>query len=407
MPPPETAADLGLMAGVPPFTPTGLVTLENWQDPPFNRWGFQHVRELIPTANISRGLGRPWELRRSETDLDDLELSVGRRTFRLPEFLDETYTDGFVVLHRGRVLTERYLNGMQPDTRHLLMSVSKSVTSATCGSLVETGVLSPSDLVTKHIPELTGTAWDGCTVRHLLDMRAGTKFNEDYEDLTAEVRVYEQIYLWRPRTDPTLPVDMTGYFPLLANKGPHGGPFDYRSVLTDMLGWVMERASGMRLADLISRYLWQPMGAAFDAEITVDGHGNAMADGGICATLSDLSRFGQVLLSSGRRGRTSVIPRSWLRDTLTPDPDSRSAFEASEDHHGLPVTSYYRNQFWIVDPRGPVFQCSGINGQTVFVHGPTKVVIAKFSTWPDAWTEEFAGMTRLGLTSLAEQIAAG
>jgi CubicO group peptidase (beta-lactamase class C family) len=287
------------------------------------------------------------------------------------------------------------------------MSVSKSVTSATCGSLVEASVLSPNDLVTRHIPELAGTSWDGCTVRHLLDMRAGTKFNEDYSDLTAEVRVYEQIYLWRRRTDATLPLDMTAYFPLLVNKGPHGGPFDYRSILTDMLGWVMERASGVRLHELISHYLWRPMGAEYDAEITVDAHGNAMADGGISAALRDLARFGQVLASGGRRGRTQVIPRAWLRDTLTPEPDSRAAFEASEDHHGLPTTSYYRNQFWVIDPRGPIFQCSGIHGQTVFVHGPSKVVIAKFSTWPDAWTESFAGMTRLGLTSLAEQIGAG
>jgi CubicO group peptidase (beta-lactamase class C family) len=407
MSPPESAVDLGLMTGVPPFAAAGLVTLDNWQDPPFNRWGFQHVRELIPTANIARGSERPWELRRAERDLDELELQVGRRTLRLPEFLEETYTDGFLVLHRGRVVTERYLNGMQPDTRHLLMSVSKSVTSAACGSLVDASVLAPNDLVTRHIPELAGTAWDGCTVRHLLDMRAGTKFNEDYTDLTAEVRVYEQIYLWRRRSDPSLPFDMTAYFPTLVNKGPHGGPFDYRSILTDMLGWVMERASGVRLHELISRYLWRPMGAAFDAEITVDAHGNAMADGGISATLGDLARFGQVLAGGGKRGRTQVIPRSWLRDTLTPEPDSRSAFEASEDHHGLPTTSYYRNQFWVIDPRAPIFQCSGIHGQTVFVHGPSKVVIAKFSTWPDAWTEAFAGMTRLGLTSLAEQIAAG
>jgi CubicO group peptidase (beta-lactamase class C family) len=404
--PPESAVDLGLMTGVPPFAAAGLVTLDNWQDPPFNRWGFQHVRELIPTANISRGPDRPWTLRRAERDLDELELQIGRRPLRLPEFLEETYTDGILVMHRGRVVTERYLNGMRPDTRHLLMSVSKSVTSATCGSLVESSLLSPNDLITRHIPELIGTAWDGCTVRHLLDMRAGTKFNEDYTDPTAEVRVYEQIYLWRNRTNPTLPLDMTAYFPTLLNKGPHGGPFDYRSILTDMLGWVMERASGVRLHELISRYLWQPMGAEFDAEITVDAHGNAMADGGVSASLRDLARFGQLLAHNGRRGRTQVIPRAWIRDSLTPDPDSRAAFEASEDSHGLPPSSYYRNQFWVIDPRGPIFQCSGIHGQTVFVHGPSDVVIAKFSTWPDAWTSPYAAMTRLGLTSLAEQIGA-
>ena len=181
--PPETAAELGLMTGVPPFPADKLVNLGNWQDPPFSRWGFQHVRELIPTANISRGVGKPWNLPRAERDLDGLPLQVGRRAYDLPTFLDETYTDGILVLHRGKVVMERYLNGMRPETTHLLMSVSKSVTSAACGSLVADGVLSPADLVTRHIPELAGTSWDGCTVRHLLDMRAGTKFNEDYEDL--------------------------------------------------------------------------------------------------------------------------------------------------------------------------------------------------------------------------------
>jgi CubicO group peptidase (beta-lactamase class C family) len=401
----KTAAELGLMTGVPPFRGEGLVWLGNWEYSPHNRWGFQHVRELIPTANISRGLEEPWGIPRAERDLDDFTVDVGRRTVAFREFLDETFTDGIIVLHRGHVVTERYLNGMRSDTRHLLMSVSKSVTSATCGSLVEAGQLSPDDLVTTHIPELSGTSWDGCTVRHLLDMRAGTRFNEDYDDPEAEVRVYEQIYLWQPRTDPTLPDDITDYFPMLENKGPHGGPFDYRSVLTDMLAWVMERASGVRLPALISRHLWQPMGASFDADITVDAHGNAMADGGICTTLSDLARFGQVLLDDGRRGDTQVIPRTWLRDTLTPDPDTRSAFEASEDRHEFPPTAYYRNQFWVIDPEARIFQCSGINGQTVFVHGPSNVVIAKFSTWPDAWTPRFSTTTRLGLTSIAEQVA--
>src|SRR5436853_133654 len=196
--PPESAVELGLMTGVPPFPSDGQVTLANWQDPPYNRWGFQHVRELIPTANISRGLGKRWMLQRAERDLDGLALSIGgRRLIDFPAFLDETYTDGILVLHRGKVVLERYLNGMRTDT--------------------------------------------------------------------------------------------TAYFPLLQNQSEHGGVFDYRSVLTDMLGWVMERASGIRLPELISRSVWQPMGAESDAEITVDAHGNAMADGGVCATLRDLA----------------------------------------------------------------------------------------------------------------------
>jgi hypothetical protein len=330
-------------------------------------------------------------------------LPFGERRVDLETFLAETWTDGFLVLHRGRVITERYLNGMTPDTTHLLMSVSKSVTSAVCGALVGAGELSPADLVTDHVPELAGTSWDGCTVRHLLDMRAGTRFSEDYDDLDAEVRVYEQIYQWRPRTRPELPTDITAYYPTLANQGPHGGPFDYRSILTDMLAWVMERAAGARLADLISDHLWRPMGAEFDAEITVDAHGNAMADGGVCTTLRDLARFGQLLANDGRSDTTAVIPPAWIRDTLTPDHDTVSAFGATNPEQGA-RGSFYRNQFWVFDAAAPIYRCSGINGQSVFVHGAANVVIAKLSTWPVAWSDDIALPTHGAMLALAEEL---
>ena len=402
-----TAADLHLMEGAPPFPPDRLVSLANWQDPPFNRWGFQHIRDMIPTARIPRGDGPAWRLPRADRDLMATTVHPGGRPASFARFLETTYTDGILVLHRGRVVTERYFNAMTPATTHLLMSVSKSVTSAVCGSLVARGLLRPADLVTAHLPELAGTSWDGCTVRHLLDMRAGTRFDEDYANLEADVRVYEQIYLWRPRTSAELPDDVTAYYATLQNEGPHGGAFSYRSILTDVLGWVMERAAGARLSELISRELWRPMGAEFDAEVTVDAHGNAMADGGVCCTLRDLARFGQLLLQGGRRGRRAVIPHAWIRDTLRPDTDTVAAFAPTEDAHEFPKGAYYRNQFWVVDPNGPVYMGSGINGQTVLVHGPAQVVIAKLSTWPEAWTAAFGIHTRRGLVDLAEQVADG
>jgi CubicO group peptidase (beta-lactamase class C family) len=401
------AEELGLMSGAPPFPPERLVTLANWQEPPFNRWAFQHVAELIPTARIPRGDAQPWTLSREERDLSHLLIHRDGHALRLDHFLERTYTDGLLVLHGGTVVYEEYFNAMRPDSRHLLMSVSKSVTSAVCGVLVERGLLAPSDLVTQHLPELLGTSWDGCTVRALLDMRAGTRFDEDYANPEADVRVYEQVYLWRPRTDRGLPDDITTYYATLENAGPHGGPFDYRSVLTDVLAWVMERAAGERFADLVSRELWEPMGAEYDAEITVDGHGNPMADGGVSCTLRDLARFGLLLARDGRREERAVIPEAWIGDTLSAEGDTVAAFEGSLDSREFPPGAYYRNQFWVIDPEAPTFMCSGINGQTVLVHGPADVVIAKFSTWPVAWTNEFAVMTWKGLANLAEQVAAG
>jgi CubicO group peptidase (beta-lactamase class C family) len=405
--PDATAPALGLMRGAPPFPPARRVTLANWQDPPYNRWGFQHVRELIPTARISRGPGPVWRLPRAERDLSALTVRAGDRRVRLERFLRETFTDGFLVLHRGRIVAERYLNGLEPDTPHLLMSISKSITSTVAGVLAGRGVLSPSDLVTDHVPELLGTSFEGCTVRHLLDMRAGTRFDEDYANIDADVRVYEQVYLWRPRTDDGLPADATAYFATLANARAHGGTFEYRSILTDVLAWVVERAAGARLAELIARELWQPMGAEFDAEITVDGHGNAMADGGVCCTLRDLARFGLLMLRGGRRGRTRVVPDAWIRDILTADDDTVAAFSGDVELQELPPGGYYRDNWWVVSAERPTLYGWGINGQTVFVDGRADVVVAKLSTWPEASSPAYVVPTMTACVDLARRVGGG
>jgi CubicO group peptidase (beta-lactamase class C family) len=143
-----TAAELGLMSGAPPFAPERLVTLANWQDPPFNRWAFQHVAELIPTVSISRWGGDVWELPHDERDLSAIRVHADGLAKPLDAFLERTYTDGLVILHGGRIVDERYFNGMAPDSRHLLMSVSKSITSAVCGVLVARGLLAPDAAVT-------------------------------------------------------------------------------------------------------------------------------------------------------------------------------------------------------------------------------------------------------------------
>jgi CubicO group peptidase (beta-lactamase class C family) len=153
------------------------------------------------------------------------------------------------------------------------------------------------------------------------------------------------VYLWRPdEPGQARPADALSYYATLPNDGAHGGPFRYRSILTDVLGWVLERAGGARLHELIARELWRPMGAEFDAEVTVDGHGNAMADGGVCATLRDLARFGQVILDAAR-GRGRVVPAAWVADTIRGAPDGVAAF-AQGDGRGYPPGAHYRNCWW-------------------------------------------------------------
>ena len=381
------------MSGAPPFAPQSQVTLSNWQDPPFNRWAFQHVRELIPTARIRRGGGPGWRLVTQERDIAGLSFRNEDRELSIAELLAETYTDGFLVLHRGRIVTEQYFNGLAPDVPHLLMSVSKSVTSTVAGVLAGHAFLDTSALVTDIVPELHGTSFEGATIQHLLDMRAGTRFDEDYDNPEAAVRTYERVYLWRPDDGQARPDDALSFFATLQNDGPHGGPFRYRSILPDVLAWVLERAAGTRLPELIAAELWQPMGAAFDAEITVDSRGNPMADGGISATLRDLARFGQLFLQRGQVGGRKIVPASWIDDTIRGAPDGPAAFRAGDNPAGYPPGAHYRNYWWVRDPGLPFYHASGINGQHVFVHVPSQTVVVKLSTWPAAWREDWLTMT--------------
>ena len=369
------------MQGFPP-DPASQVTLANWQDPPNQRWAFQHMREVIPSHPIPSGTSRP--LPESPAGVGHVE--VGRldgSTATVDDVLRDTWTDALVVIHDGHLVEERYLSSMTARTPHLLMSVSKSIVGCVAGTLVEQGLLSPDRPVSAYVPEIVGSGYDGASVRHLLDMRTGVLFREAYTVADAEVRVMERSMGWRP-TQPGDPLGAYAYLTTLGHEGPHGDQFTYRSADTDLLGWVCERASGTRMADLVSERIWVPMGAEHNAEITCDAVGTAIHDGGISATARDLARFGQLLLEDGRVGKTQVVPEKWLSDARNPDPDVRAAFASSDNEPVLPG-GWYRNQFWFVPgSTGDVLLCLGIHGQMVYVDPATRTVAVKLSSWPEA-----------------------
>jgi len=394
------------MGGSPPYPAQDLVTLENWQRPPFNRWAFQHVRELIPTARIARGDGTVWDLPRAEQDVTDIRFATQAGELTVGELLDRTYTDGFLVIHRDRIVTERYFNGLRPDVPHLLMSVSKSITGLAAGALASRGALDTASRVESIVPELAGTSFAGATVRDLLDMRAGTRFREDYSDSDAEIAVSDRVYGWTPDDGKPRPADALEYFATLVNDGPHGGPFRYRSILTDVLGWVVEKARGQRFSDLIASELWQPMGAEYDADITLDAHGNAMADGGISATLRDVGRVGLLALKQGQGCGRQVIAAQWFEDTVKGAPDGPEAFRAGDGAGpGYPDGAHYRSCWWVTEPELPMFNAAGIYGQSIFVHGPGEVVVVKLSSWPDALSTPMRQATIAAVKAIADTLS--
>ena len=371
-----------LMVGFPP-PPGARVTLANWQDPRFNRWAFRHVRELIPSQVIPAG-PRGVTLSDSSRPLGNPPVTrLGGSTATVEDVIAETFTDALVVVRDGELVTERYYAGMTAGTRHLIMSVSKSVVGCVAGVLADRGLLDPSAKVTDYVPEVADSGYAGASIRDLLDMRTGVAFRETYTALDAEVRVMERSMGWRPAQ----PGDPEGAYPYLAtlgSAGPHGGEFTYRSADSDMLGWACERASGIRMADLISALIWQPIGAEYDAEITCDPLGSAIHDGGISATARDLARFGQMLVDDGAVLGRAVVPEAWLDDARAPEPGVREAFARTDNEPVLPG-GWYRSQFWVIPgPGGPVLVCLGIHGQLIYADRAARTVVVKLSSWPDA-----------------------
>lgn len=391
---PQTAADLGLTMGAL-APPERRVTFWNWEDPPFLRWSFQHVTSFVPTARIWRGEGPASVLEPAPQDLD--AITIATRSFgeiSLPDLLHRTFTDGFLVLHEGRVVSERYFNGMQPWTRHLLMSVSKSIIGTLAGVVIGRGQLAEHDLIVDVLGELRGSSFEGATVRDVLDMRTGTRFSEDYDDPASDANRLDGIMDWGPRSPDEPLLGLCEYIPTLENSRPHGGAFEYRSILTDLLGWILERAAGVALPELLSEALWAPLGPEEDSEVTVDHFGGVWVDGGICATLRDLGRFGQMHLAGGHFNGRQIVPATWIRDTRQGAADSREAFAGCAAAERYP-SGFYRNQWWVVHPQPGVYQASGIHGQFVSINVPAAVVVAKFSTLPvaldnDLWLDHVA-----------------
>ena len=369
-----------LMDAFPPG-PGHQVTLANWRMSPFNRWAFHHVREIVPSADIPNDPAIQLELPSNPADLKTLSVeSSGREPLSLDGFLDETSTDGLVILHRGRVVFEHYAGGMTPGTPHILMSVSKSLLGLLAGVLVGRGELRPDRPVTDVIPEVAGTAYERAAIRHLLDMRVGVLFDEDYLATSGPIVAYRKATGWYPVDPGEPPSDLRAFYRTLTESaGPHGGPVHYVSPNTDLLGWVIERTTGERYADLMSELIWKPLGAERSAYITVDRLGAPRCAGGFCATVRDLARVGQLIAQGGSRGSAQIVPEVWIEDIVqNGDPEAWSAGDLAGYLPGVPMR--YRSQWYVQDGEAPVVFGLGIHGQYLFVDRGQGIVIAKVSS---------------------------
>ena len=342
------------------------VTLANWRSSPYNRWAFHHVRELIPSADIANDPRNIRELPVEERSLDVRIDPDSGEAMGLEAFLLETDTDGLAIVHRGKLVFERYAGGMTAETPHILMSVSKSMLGLLTGEIG----LDTARQVADIVPEVRDTAYRGASVRDLLDMRAGIVWDENYLATSGPIVDYRKSTGWNPLGPGEAASDLHSFYASLTEATSHGGPVHYVSPNTDLLGWVIERASGRRYAELMSELVWKKVGAERSAYITVDRLGAPRCAGGMCVTLRDLARVGQWMIEERS---------DWMkRLATTADPKAWAAGDLARYFRGLPMR--YASQWYVLEGDAPLIFGWGIHGQFLFVDGVNQIVIAKLSS---------------------------
>lgn len=395
--------ELGLMRGAPP-APDNCITFERGAfDFPQIRWSYSHMRELVATVNVWRGPDGPSSLDRSDKApmIDVLTFAdMNGRSRRFDEALFDTYTDGILVLHRGRIVYERYFGALEPHLPHMCQSITKSYAGTLAASLVHEGVLDDRKAIPHYLPELRGTGWEDAMLRQVMDMQTGLAHTEVYTDQRASVWAYARASGSRPRPVGYVgPQTMCDYLRTVRKEGAHGEAFVYNGVNTDVMAWVMARATGRSFAQLLQERLWAPLGCEEDGYVRVDPVGMPMANGGLCASLRDLARFGELMRCEGEWHGKQLIPASVVHDVQKGvDPTKCS---------GMPQPGYsYRSMWWVTHNELGAFEGRGIHGQRLYVAPKAEMVVVRFASHPHPDANVIEPITAPQLLALGRMLRA-
>lgn len=378
-------AKMAWMVGSPP-PPERMIRFEDgsYFRFPQMRWSVAHFRQLMPTINVSRGLGAPGPLEATpQAGIDQVSFVPlgGEKPMTWGDALLANYTDAIVVLHRGRVVYERYFGVMKPEGQHAVMSVTKTFVGTLAATLVAEGSLDPDRKVVEYVPELGKSAFGSATVRQLMDMTTGIRFSENYADPKAEVWAHAAAGSPLPKPkDYTGPRSYHEFLQTVQPEGEHGAAFNYRTANTDALGWVLARVSGKTVAQLLSERIWSKLGTEQDAYMTVDSTGTPFAGGGLNVGLRDLARFGEMVRNDGHYNGQQILPKAAIDDIR--QGGSKAAFANA----GYPLLAgwSYHNMWWHSHNDHGAFMARGVFGQSLYVDPKAEVVIARFASHPVA-----------------------
>jgi CubicO group peptidase (beta-lactamase class C family) len=355
------------------------VLLGNWRENPFSRWSFQDVGELVPSARVAAAPGNSEAPAKALDGLLGEKVTLAGGPETVAAFLTRSDTDALTIMKGGKVVGDWFAPHMDFGARHIIFSISKSLTAIVAGILEGEGIFDPNAPVTRYLPEAAGSAYGDASVRHVLDMSVSLDFEEAYLDPESAFARYRRATLWNPGGG----TEGLREFILTRQRlvEPHSQTFRYCSPNSDLLGILLERASGQRFADLMREKLWLPLGAISEASVTVDMEGTARTAGGISVTPRDLSRVGEMMRQGGMANGRRIVPEAWVRDTVSTG-GSAEAWRRGTMAFLFPY-GRYRNKWYQIGAQSGAFCGIGIHGQWLYVDPRAEIVIAKMSSQPE------------------------
>jgi len=323
---------------------------------------FRMMDSLTDAATIEAG-GKAMPLPQGKPI--DLAWTAAGRDWTIDSYLAEQVSAGVVIVHDGRIRLERYGIDYDAEGRWTSFSVAKSLVSTLVGAAVNDGYIeSLDDPVTRYIPALKGSGYDGVSIAQLMTMRSGVKWNEDYGDPQSDVAKFNAQQA-EGDIDP-----VTAYMRKLPSEAKPGTRWQYNTGETNLIGVLVERAAGRPISQYLSEKIWAPYGMEADATWLTNDAGKEIAGCCISARLRDYARFGLFVAEGGLAGGKRVVPEGWFAKAGT-----------KQAEIGAPGRGY-GYQWWTYDDGS--FAAQGIFGQGIFIDPARKLVIASNGNWPVA-----------------------
>ncbi len=332
-------------------------------------YGFPRMEELATVRTIEAGdITR--EFRGGPSLELDNAIAIDGESWSFERYAEDQRLAGMVILHNGLVRLRQYRMGADAETRWTSFSVAKSLTSTLVGAALQDGhIESLDDPVTRYIPELEGSGYDGVSIRQLLTMTSGVRWNEDYTDPNSDVSQFNQVAP-EPGVDP-----IVTYMRTLESEAEPGTRWQYNTGETNLIGVLVANAVGKPLAEYLSERIWAPYGMEADGEWIVNAGGSEIGGCCISATVADYARFGQFVLEDGMIEGERVVPEGWFEAATTRQAD-----------FGVPGRGY-GYQWWTFDDGS--FAAQGIFGQGIFIDPNRNLVIASNGNWPVASADSY------------------